>query len=143
MRECAKIIESLGPYAMNESVALPFCAKCEDKAKPVTPQNGFGVPYQLEEHVFIELFLHENCADEWYREFGASRKHLEIECVETDGNMKQSSEVLFEERVRQRAHEIYLERQENPPLQDWLLAEVQVRRQLRRFNDRDGVPVSD
>jgi hypothetical protein len=52
------------------------------------------------------------------------------------------SEVIFEERVRQRAHEIYLERKENPALQDWLLAEVQVRRQLRRFNDRDGVPVS-
>jgi hypothetical protein len=128
---------------MNESVALPFCAKCEDKANPVTSQNGFGVSYQLEEHVFIELFLHEKCADEWYREFGASRKHLEIECLETDGNMKHSSDVTFEERVRQRAHEIYLERKENPALQDWLLAEVQVRRQLRRFDDRNGAHVGD
>jgi hypothetical protein len=121
---------------MSESLALPFCVKCADKAKPVTPQNGFGVPYQLEEHVFNELFVHENCADEWYREFGASRRHLELECVETDGNIKHLFEVIFEERVRQRAHEICLERKENPALQDWWLAEVQVRRQLRRFDDR-------
>jgi hypothetical protein len=93
--------------------------------------------------VFFEPFLHENCADEWYREFGASRKHLEIECVEADGNMKHSSDVIFEEGVRQRAHEIYLERKENPALQDWLLAEFQVRRQLRRFDDRSGAHVGD
>jgi hypothetical protein len=121
---------------MNESVALPFCAKCEDKAKPVTPQNGFGVPYRVDGQVFIELFLHEDCADEWCRQFSASRERTETKCGETEGSLKHGPQAMFEERVRQRAHEIYLARKENSALQDWLLAEVQVRSQLHRFDDQ-------
>ena len=121
---------------MNVSATLPFCARCEDKNNPVTPQNGFGVPYRVQEHVFIELFLHEDCADEWYRRFGASREHMQTKCVETDGNRKPATDRMLEDRIRQRAYEIYLARTENPALQDWLLAEVQVRRQLQRFDDQ-------
>jgi hypothetical protein len=121
---------------MNESVDLPCCAKCEDRDKPVTLQNGFGVPYQVNEDLFIELFLHEDCAEEWSRQFGASREHMETKCVETDGNLKHATDASLEERVKQRAYEIYLARKENPALQDWLLAEIQVRRQLQRFDDQ-------
>jgi len=60
---------------------------------------------------------------------------METKCIEIDGNMKHATEAMLEERVRQRAYEIYLARKENPALQDWLLAEVQVRRQLQRFDE--------
>src|SRR5271163_153751 len=99
---------------MNESVALPVCAKCENKDKPVTPQNGFGVPYRVEEHVFIELFLHEDCADEWYQQFGPSRENMETKCVDTDRSMKHAPDAMLEGRIRQRAYEIFLQRRENP-----------------------------
>jgi hypothetical protein len=121
---------------MNESSTLPFCAKCEDKNKPVTPQNGFGVPYRVDEHLFIELYLHEDCADKWYRQFGALRQPVDAACVEPDGNTKSATDAMLQERVKQRAYEIYLARKENPALQDWLLAEIQVRRELQRSDDQ-------
>jgi len=61
---------------------------------------------------------------------------MTTKCVETDGNMRHATDAILEERVKQRAYEIYLARKENPALQDWLLAEVQVRRQLQRFDDQ-------
>ena len=63
---------------------------------------------------------------------------MTTKCVETDGNLKHATDGALEERVRQRAYEIYLARRENPSLQDWLLAEVQVRRQLQRFDDQES-----
>jgi hypothetical protein len=88
---------------MNKSSTLPFGAKCEDKDKPVTPQNGFGVPYRVDEHIFIELYLHEDCADKWYRQFGAFPQPMETTCVVTAGNTKQATDARLQERVRQRA----------------------------------------
>jgi hypothetical protein len=64
---------------------------------------------------------------------------MTTKCVETDGNMRSALDSALEERVRRRAYEIYLARKENPALQDWLLAEVQVRRQLMRFDDQGPV----
>jgi len=60
----------------------------------------------------------------------ASRQPMETTCVETAGDRKHATDAMLQERVKQRAYEIYLARKENPALQDWLLAEVQVRREL-------------
>jgi hypothetical protein len=47
-----------------------LCAQCENATYIVTPENGFSVRYPITENVDIQVFLHNDCAQDWSRAFG-------------------------------------------------------------------------
>jgi CheY-like chemotaxis protein len=47
------------------------CSHCEDFKNPVTPENGISVKYPVD-GVEIDLYLHQECAEAWSKQFGIS-----------------------------------------------------------------------
>ena len=51
-----------------------------------------------------------------------------------------ATDAMFEHRIRQRAHEIYQARQENPASYDWLQAEREILKETSHFERTQTVP---
>ena len=99
---------------MNRAL-FPSALNAKINIKPVTPQNGFGVPYRVDEHLFIELYLHEDCADKWYRQFGALRQPVDATCVETAGNANSATDALLQAREATRLRNLPGKKKRIPP----------------------------
>jgi hypothetical protein len=48
------------------------CAQCENQAHPVTTHNGFTFRYRVTREREVEMWLHDDCSDAWWQDFGVS-----------------------------------------------------------------------
>ena len=48
------------------------CPQCENQAHPVTTHNGFTFRYRVTREQEVEMWLHDDCSDEWWQDFGVS-----------------------------------------------------------------------
>lgn len=48
------------------------CAQCENQAHPVTTHNGFTFRYRVTREQEVEMWLHDDCSDAWWQDFGVS-----------------------------------------------------------------------
>jgi hypothetical protein len=48
------------------------CAQCENPEHPVTTHDGFTFRYNVTREQEVEMWLHDDCSDAWWQDFGYS-----------------------------------------------------------------------